>query len=240
MLAVMIMPLTSRAQVDFSDITGRAIFPIVNKYEGNTEVEFIAAEADDGNRFNPTHPHYYRAERMWHFKGTSADIIQTEDFGGGVFLSFNYISQTKGNGVTWNSGASTQQFVFHPGNHYNEKDLLYAFIWKHYDGDPYTGDLYLVDVSNKKTIAQLTSDFKGREHASINVFSQLNNDVSDMLVITNNQTFLVYNELPSETSGINSITLDDNKQNIYNISGVKVDKPQTGVNIINGKKYVKK
>jgi hypothetical protein len=62
-----------------------------------------------------------------------------------------------------------------------------------------------------------------------------------MLVITDDdKTFLVYNEIPSETNGVNAVNYSGDKQEVYNISGVKIDKPQMGVNIVNGKKYVKK
>ena len=184
MLMVIVIIQSAKAQQNFSDIKGRAIFPIVNKYEGNTSIEFIAADAIDGNRYAPRIPHYYRTEKMWHFKDGTPSLIQASDLGGDWFVSLNYISQTKGNGVTWNSGANTTQFVFHPGNHSSEKEVLYAFLWKYGD--------------------------------------------------------LVYNQLPSETSGLNVMYKDIKNNETYTLSGRKLDKPQKGINIAKGKKFVVK
>lgn len=233
------------AQDDFSYITGRTIFPILSKYKSSSaNAEFIAAEAIDGNLSAPKIPHYYRAQKMWYFNNSTPNFIQADDFvGGGVqnwFISFNYISQTDGNSGTWNSGASTQQFVFHPGKHYNEQHLLYAFLWQWVDFDQKTGDLYLVDVTNMKIVALLASDFSGMDNAHINVFANLYRDQSEMLVITDKKTFLVYNELPSETSAFSSTKANSQKQETYDISGRKIRTPQKGINIVNEKKYIVK
>jgi len=239
LLAVMMMPFTSRAQEDYSFISGRSIFPIVNNYAEGSCVEFIAAELRGiGTIANENH--YNLAEKMWLFKESSPILIDPNDFGGNWFVSFHYISQTKGIGINWNSGSHTNQFAFHPGKHYNNKDVLYAFLFR-YGDDVYHGKLYLVDITNKKIVALLADNFEGLRNGSINVFANLYNDVSEMLVITDDdKTFLVYNEIPSETNGVNAVNYSGDKQEVYNISGVKIDKPQTGVNIVNGKKYVSK
>ncbi len=240
MLMVMAMLQSVKAQKNFADIKGRVIFPIVNKYEGNTSIEFIVADAIDGNQYAPRIPHYYRAQEMWYFKDDTPSLIQAGDLGGDWFVSLNYISQTKGNGVTWNSGANTTQFVFHPGNHSSDKEVLYAFLWK-YGDDVYHGKLYLVDVINSKVIALITSTFKGMDRASINVFAGMNCDADDMLVITDeDKTFLVFNQLPSETSGLNAIYRDIKNNETYTLSGRKLDKPKKGINIAKGKKFVVK
>ena len=242
-----IMCICAYAQQDFSDISGRNIFPIVNTYYNNTGIaEFIAADAIDGNRFNPTIPHYYRAEKMWYFKDSTPTLYQTADFGiGGIkcwFVSFNYISRTYGFNLHWDSGANTHQFVFHPGNHHTLEgvDILYAFLWVWIDLDNKTGDLYLVDLTNTKVIAKLASNFKGMDNANLNVFANLNCEVSDMLVITNANTFLVYDELPSESSSVSSIKADGQKQGTYDLTGKKIETPQKGINIVNDKKYIVK
>ena len=247
MLLAAMMPFTSRAQEDFSDISGKAIFPIVNKYECSTNIEFIAADAIDGNMYAPRIPHYYRAQKMWYFNGSVPTLIQTDDFGiDGIqnwFVSFNYIAQTNGTGVIWNSGTSTQQFVFHPANHFNDKNLLYAFLWQWLD-DKKNGDLYLVDVTNMHIVTKLASNIKGMERASINVFARLYIDQSEMLVITDEKTFLVFDELPSGASGMSPAVSDNNKKVIYDINGRKIETPQKGINIVkedgNTKKYVTK
>ena len=69
----------------------------------------------------------------------------------------------------------------------------------------------------------------------------MNCDADDMLVITDeDKTFLVYNQLPSETSGLNVMYKDIKNNETYTLSGRKLDKPQKGINIAKGKKFVVK
>ena len=95
MLMVIVIIQSAKAQQNFSDIKGRAIFPIVNKYEGNTSIEFIAADAIDGNRYAPRIPHYYRTEKMWHFKDGTPSLIQASDLGGVCFPKLYFTDKRK-------------------------------------------------------------------------------------------------------------------------------------------------
>lgn len=226
--------LNMMAQADWANsVSGKNIFPIVSSYEENTLFEFIAAEASDGNSYFGEHPHYYKASNIWFFKGAwSLEMISSDFFGGGYFLSFNYISKMKGLGINWNSGSTTHQFAFHPAKHYDAPQTLYGFLWQ-YDNN---SSLYLVDLLNHEIVATLATNFKATDHVSINVFANLYNDESESLVITNPETFLIYESLPSDISGIRSMKADSQKKEVFDLNGRKNKNLGRGVKIIKDEK----
>ena len=52
---------------------------------------------------------------------------------------------------------------------------------------------------------------------------------------------LTDNDPKPDVTGISVVRdIEDNKDVIYNLNGVRLNEPQKGINIINGKKYVVK
>ena len=217
-----------------------AVFPILNRnYQGANFVEASVYV----NYSNGDSKAVQSASVLNVYKGSQK--VGSFESQHGNYISFEYVTDgnfSGGMAYPWNhSSSAATQFAFYPGG--IGDDLvgcpLYAFVC-----DGMESGLRIVNVETDEIVARLSDD-KGMNHyTSLTVFSGGSSDASDIIVVAGEDTFLVFDGIPSNGSGVRSVTADNKKTRAYGLNGMPTDGSAKGVTIVTDgnttKKVIKK
>lgn len=123
---------------------------------------------------------------------------------------------------------------------YGHPYLLYDYLVEHY----FTVTVKYVDEKNADLMPQTTELVRAGDAYSLSIPQIANatwtsTEGADNLDAIKNFTVITFH-YKSGTTGIASVMADSKEASIYNLQGMKLTKPQKGLNITKGKKFISK
>lgn len=241
---IILIPMMVYSQEDFStQIKGRYVFPFLNGFPSCGTVvdkQFVIANVvNKETLFDRT---IYLSDNLYIIIGSNNYEYDVKTYGDdALFLSFKYNSrEARSNSDGRNQGSSDIQVVYSPCD---DTERLYAFVYMRGDKR-----INIVDLKEAKVVCSLASNI---EVPNIDVFAPIyvnkkNSSIyNDLILLTNNEKVILFDKLPSDgETSISNIKENNNIKNsaiTYDVSGRKyVNQSQGGIQISNGKKYIKK
>lgn len=208
-----------------------SVFPITKAYTSGPD--FVIAHT------SASYKTLDLVDRMAFYRGSD----KVQDITWGNYLSFNYVFKEYRYNTDHDTGythTTAKQIVFYPGG--NSKDPqpsweynypLYAFLLNSYG-------LCMYDISENKIVAVLAEGKYLNSYSSITVISGYRVSENDIIIITGDNLFQIYESLPNTQSAVRSIYKSKSAPSFYTPDGLKSDQPSKGLNIMMDGDKVKK